>query len=53
MNSNSENKQNLIFLLLGFLFIVISSISFDYYVNKDRVISYEPDDIFSYLGYIY
>ena len=49
MNSNSENKQNLIFLLFGFLFIVISSISFDYYVNKDRVISYEPDDIFSYL----
>jgi len=49
MNSETLKNKNLAYLLIGFLFIIFASLSFDYYVNKDRIISYEPDDNLSYL----
>ncbi len=49
MNPEMLKKKSLAYLLIGFLFIIFASLSFDYYVNKDRIMSYEPDDNLSYL----
>ena len=49
MNNHFFREKDFFYLLIGFLFLILASLSFDYYVNKDRVISYEPDDNLSYL----
>ena len=49
MYFKNSNKKKFILLFLSFFGLLIASLYFDYYVNKDRILVYEPDDNFSYL----